>query len=181
MKILTENYTKKSSSIQAVAASGDIATLHSHIVEQPQESKCTLLDKYGALASSICAVHCFLTSIAFGLFSVAGLGFLGNEIIDSAFVLVAIILGSFAVRNGYRHHRSKVPAILFIGGLCMAMYSHFILGHNHLDPHEHDAMELEEILSTVLAVTGGVTLTAFHIMNAKLQKKAHKLSCCKHS
>ncbi len=180
MKFLSENYTKKSSGTQAVVASGDVRALHSHVSEQPNESKCTLLDKYGALASGICAVHCFLTSIAFGLFSVAGLGFLGNEIVDSAFVLVAIILGSFAVRSGYRHHRSKVPAILFIGGLCMAMYSHFVLGHNHLEPHEHDVMELEEVLSTVLAVAGGVTLTAFHLMNAKLQKEARKLNCCKH-
>ena len=36
------------------------------------------LDKLGACASAICAVHCLLTGIALGLLSVAGLGFMGS-------------------------------------------------------------------------------------------------------
>ena len=147
-----EETVRTSACAHTMARPADIIAQHAHVLPQLNESKCTLIDKYGALASGVCAVHCFLTSVAFGLFSVAGLGFLGNEITDSIFVLIAVVLGTFAVRNGYRHHRSWIPGALFATGLLMAMYSHFVLGHNHLEHHEHDAIEIEEILSTVLAV-----------------------------
>jgi hypothetical protein len=144
-----------------------------------QESHCTKIDKWGAFASAICAVHCLLTSIALGALSIVGLGFLGSTTTDIVFVLIAMSLGAFAVRNGYKHHRSWVPAIMFAAGLLMVFLSHFVLKHTHA-PHSHEEhSSLGEIAPDILAVGGGITLMSFHIVNARLQRRARrKLSCC---
>lgn len=123
-----------------------------------------LLDRVGAFASAICAVHCLLTGIAIGLLSVAGLGFLGNPIADIVFFGLALGLGSLAVWQGFRKHRSFLPMALYVGGLLSVLVAHFVLGHDHRDIH-----------STVLAVTGGLMLVAFHIVNMSLH---HRCGVC---
>lgn len=125
------------------------------------------LDKVGAYASAICAVHCLLTGVALGLLSVIGLGFIGSVPAEIGFISVAVLIGSWAIVHGIRKHHSYIPALIFVLGLTCIAISHFAL------PHEHSAnepMTPAHLASTVFAVLGGLCLVSFHLVNFRLQK-----------
>ena len=113
------------------------------------------LDKVGATASTVCAVHCFITGVAFGLLPLIGLGFFRSVWTDAAFIGIAITVGFFAVRQGIRRHGRLTPAIVFVTGLLSIVLGHFVLGH-------------ESVLGTVLSVGGGLALVSFHFMNRRM-------------
>jgi len=120
------------------------------------------LDRIGAVASGICAVHCLVTGVAFGLLSVLGLGFLGSVPAEVAFISVALTIGTTAVVLGYRKHHSRVPAMLFCGGLVCVLVSHLVFGDGQV---AHPS----SIPGTTFAVLGGLMLVAFHFVNQRLQ------------
>jgi Mn2+/Fe2+ NRAMP family transporter len=124
------------------------------------------LDKIGAYASAVCAVHCFLTGIAIGLLSVIGLGFLNNIISDIVFLGIALLVGVFAIWHGIRRHRSYLPATVFVAALGLISVGHFAFGHSH----DHVSP-----ISTVFNVLGGLALVAFHLINWKMQQAR---PCC---
>ncbi len=128
-------------------------------------------DRIGAYASFACAIHCLITSVALGLLSVVGLGFFGSPAVDVLFIVFAVSVGAFAVWSGYRKHNSLLPAILFLTGLSMVVVSHFILGHSHLGAPAQ-ARDWVDMGSDALAVVGGLTLVAFHFVNARKIKHA---------
>ncbi len=136
---------------------------------------CMSLDKAGGIASTICAIHCLLTSIALGALSTVGLGFMESPLVDIAFISIAIIVGTFSLKHGYNHHRSMLPASLFTIGITLIVVSHFVIGHNH--HHAHDGFHLE--LVDIMAIAGGLTLATFHFVNASLLKKSNNHTCCK--
>jgi hypothetical protein len=126
------------------------------------------LDKVGACASALCAVHCLLTGVAFGLLSVMGLGFFGSLWTDIGFLAVAFVVGGLAVRHGIRQHHSYVPASIFVAGLVSVVIGHFVFRHTHAaGAEEHGA---EHILSTFFSVFGGLCLVGFHLANLKYTK-----------
>jgi len=129
------------------------------------------LDRVGAWASAACAVHCLLTSVALGVLGVIGLDWLGSLTSEIAFFGTAIVVGSFAVFQGYHRHRSWIPALILACGLSMVVVSHFVLGGGHAQ-HGIEAGHAEapwlKALTTILSVGGGLTLVAFHITNARL-------------
>jgi hypothetical protein len=130
-----------------------------------------LLDKLGAFASATCAVHCLLTGVAIGLFSVVGLDFLASTTADIVFICAALTFGTLAVWQGFRKHRSFLPMGLYVGGLLMVVISHFVLGHRS----EADRSPQHQFITTALAVVGGLTLTSFHFVNMRMQ---HRCKIC---
>lgn len=114
------------------------------------------LDKLGACASAICAVHCMLTGVAIGLLSVAGLGFLDSFWTDFSFISVACVIGSWAAWHGKKKHHSWLPASVFVFSLGLVVIGHFVIPH-------HSAG------STWLSVGGGCGLVLFHWLNFRLQ------------
>lgn len=136
------------------------------------------LDRWGALASGLCAVHCAVVGLAMGLLPVVGMEFLAYPLVDVGFFATAIFFGVWAARTGKRKHGSWVPARVFAVGLLMVMFSHFVIGHRHAGEDElHSLLGFEVPLwvapiATVMAVAGGLTLVAFHILNHRLANKA---------
>jgi len=130
------------------------------------------LDKVGAYASAVCAVHCLITGLALGLLSVVGLGFLGSVVTEAIFFLVTVGVGTVALVHGRRKHHSIVPALIFVAGLGCLLMSHFVFGHGH-------AGEPKSVGGTMLNVLGGTTLVLFHLLNQRLQ---HQCGCshCQH-
>jgi len=129
------------------------------------------LDRVGAMASTICAVHCLITGVALGLLSVLGLGFLGSEGAEYTFLAVAITLGVFAVLHGRKKHHSVVPAVFFATGLGCWLVSHFVFRHGH-GSGGHTSVG-----GTTFAVLGGLFIVSFHVLNQRL---AHRCGCtCK--
>jgi len=119
------------------------------------------LDKVGAYASAICAVHCVLTGLALGLLSVLGLGFIGSPGAELGFVTVAVIVGIGAGIHGFRQHRSLIPLSLFAVGISALAASHFLFGHpaNGHAPSVGGAM---------LSATAGLCLVTFHVVNQRM-------------
>ena len=109
----------------------------------------------GATASTICAIHCFVTGVAFGLLPLIGLGFFRSLWFDIAFIGLAVLVGAFAVRQGLRKHGRLGPSALFLAGLLSIVLGHFVLGH-------------ESVLGTILSVAGGLSLVTFHILNRRV-------------
>lgn len=129
------------------------------------QSRSLLLDKLGAFASAACAVHCILTGVAVGLLSVVGIGFVASPATELAFVLTICILGTLAVVQGYRKHRSLLPMSLYVGGLFFVVFGHFLTGD-----HSHS-----NAATTLVAVTGGLLMMTFHVVNLRMQ---HRCSVC---
>jgi len=121
------------------------------------------LDKVGACASGICAVHCLLTGVALGVLSVLGLSWFGSVTTDIVFLTVTLSIASLAIFTGIRRHRSLIPASLFVLGVSAIVVSHFVLPHDH-------AASGEGLLTTVLSVSGGCLLVAFHFVNLRMQR-----------
>ena len=113
------------------------------------------LDKVGATASMVCAIHCFITGVAFGLLPIIGLGFFNSLWFDLLFIGLALSVGLFAVPMGFRRHRSFIPGMVFVAGLTCIGFGHFVFGH-------------ETVLGTVLSVLGGLSLVTFHVLNSRM-------------
>jgi hypothetical protein len=130
-----------------------------------------VLDRIGAYASAVCAVHCLITGVALGLLSVSGLGFLGSPTAELGFFAVTVTIGVVALVHGHRKHHSIVPALVFVTGLASLLSGHFFFGHDH----DH----APQPFPTAFNVVGGLCLVAFHVLNQRLQ---HRCSCdhCRH-
>lgn len=126
------------------------------------------LERIGACASAICAVHCVLTGAALGLLSVAGLSFLRQPWIEGAFLVSTLILGLWAMRHGLRRHGSWVPSIFFVSGLSLVVAKHFALGH-----------DTASALGVWISLAGAGCLVTFFVMNARLPHKA--CGCFEHT
>lgn len=113
------------------------------------------LDRVGATASTVCAVHCFITGVAFGLLPLIGLGFFRSVWFDATFIGIAVTVGAMAVRDGRRRHGKFAPGLVFVAGLTSIVLGHFVFGH-------------ESVVGTVLSVAGGVGLVTFHVLNRRM-------------
>jgi len=111
------------------------------------------VDQLGSVASFACAVHCALTGLALGVLSSAGLGFVGNPILEFLFIGSTVALGLWAVVRGYRLHHSWHPPVLFLCGIAMIFLAH------------------KNEPGWVFSVLGGALLITFHWINQKLTRQ----------
>lgn len=125
------------------------------------------VDRIGAYASAICAVHCVLTGVALGLLSVLGLDFIGSPVTEAMFFLTAVVVGSWALIHGMRKHRSAVPGSVFVIGMGCLLVSHFAFGHGTAG-------------GTIFSVLGGLSLLAFHWLNRRLSHGCNCSHCVGH-
>jgi len=111
-------------------------------------------DRFGSVASTVCAVHCAICAFLPVAFSAFGLGFLLGEQIEWLFSIVAISFGVGALILGWRQHRSKQVAILLIVGVLGIMTSRVLeMGsdhhhggdaHHQSDGHAADADDVDD-------------------------------------
>lgn len=94
-----------------------------------------LTDRFGSVASSICALHCAVCAFLPVAFSALGLGFLLGQRVEWMFAIVAILFGLGALVLGWRQHRSKKVAGFLIVGVVGIMVSRGLeMGSDH---HDH--------------------------------------------
>ena len=132
------------------------------------------MDKIGAFASAVCAVHCLLTGVALGLLSVAGFGFVGSFATDAVFLAVALSVGTMAIVHGVRKHHSLGPALIFVAGIAMFLLGHFAFGHSHVATAA--PWSANRVAQVTLSVLGGLCIVLFHVVNLRMQKGC----ACKH-
>ncbi len=134
-------------------------------------------DRWGAVASFVCAIHCGLVGFALSILPIIGMSFLANPGVDIAFFSFAVLFGVLAVNRGYRKHGSKTPIAVFFIGITLILVSHFVIGHREIgEDHLHSLLGLKfprtfELLGTIMAVMGGLSLVIFHFLNHRLMKQ----------
>ena len=108
--------------------------------------KSFLVDKFGMLASSMCAVHCLLTAFLPGILLILGLDFLMTSKTEWIFSLFAVALAGLALWTGYKKHNSKLIALTFIIGMTGILASRFIeeAGHGHEESHHKEELHHHE-------------------------------------
>jgi hypothetical protein len=110
-------------------------------VEQATEEKLdeNRLDRFGAVASSLCAVHCAICAVLPAAFGALGLSVLLSHQAEWAFTLIAIAFAGGALVVGWRVHRSRTVAVLLSLGIVGLLASRFIeMGSDHHGHHEGD-------------------------------------------
>ena len=94
-------------------------------------------DRFGALASGLCAVHCAATALAPALFVLAGLELLLSESAEWTFTALALLFASGALFFGWRRHRSVPVASIFALGILGLLLSRGLEMRVHHD-HAHE-------------------------------------------
>lgn len=127
----------------------------------------SLLDRFGATGSLVCAVHCALLPLAIAVLPSIGLTFLGSEGFEGAFVGFATLLGVFSVYWGYRRHRAVRALLLLIPGLLTLW---LVVLYRPL----HEMAVLHAIAMTL----GGTLVGMAHIANLRLNHgHVHDAGC----
>jgi hypothetical protein len=126
-----------------------------------------LVDRVGATASLLCAVHCMLLPFVLALLPLVGLAFLGGITFERIFVSCAAALAGASIVAGYRRHRRPYALYLMVPGIVLLLCGVAI----DLDVHV--------VLHTACEVSGGMLLASSHITNLVL---SHRSRCgvCRH-
>ena len=98
-------------------------------------------DRFGAVASSLCALHCAVCALLPTIFAALGVGFLLTHEAEWFLNIVAILFGAFALRLTRKTHRSRqVMVFLCVGivGLLIGRGLEMAADHGH-HGGEHDA------------------------------------------
>jgi MerC mercury resistance protein len=92
-------------------------------------------DILGIGASVACAIHCAILPLLLSGLSIFGVNIIHNFWFETVMIILAFIIGTFALRHGFtKHHRNPVPFLLFAGGMlflfakqCWHHYELFLL------------------------------------------------------
>lgn len=115
-----------------------------------------LIDRFGAVASFLCAVHCALLPLIFGVLPALGLAFLANHAFEQAFVSFAIVLATTSLVFGLRRHGSYRAFWFLVPGIILLVIGLFI-GDDHSSTRH-----------AVLVSIGGTLVALSHVINLRL-------------
>lgn len=124
-----------------------------------------LVDRVGATASLLCAVHCMLLPFVLALLPLIGLGFLAGHTFERIFVACAAALASASLLAAYRHHRHPQALFLMVPGIVLLVFGVAIDINAHVMIH------------TVSVVTGGLLVASAHVTNLVLAHRHHHATC----
>lgn len=125
----------------------------------------TTVDRVGATASLLCAVHCALLPFVLALLPLVGLGFLAGHTFERIFVACAAALASASILTAYRRHRRPHALFLMAPGVVLLLCGVAVDIDVHLALH------------TVAVVCGGVLVASAHLVNLVLAHRHHHAVC----
>jgi hypothetical protein len=114
------------------------------------------LDRVGATASFLCAIHCVSLPLVVAILPALGLGFLASHGFERAFVACAAALALGSLAAGFRHHRRWRAFAVLLPGLAL-MCAGLVA----------DAAA-QPLLHAVLVGTGGLLVAGAHVANLRL-------------
>jgi len=135
----------------------------------PASSRGEKLDKVGATASFLCAIHCAIMPFIITVLPLLGLGFLASEPVEWGLLACSAVLGTLSLCVGFKEHkRRRVFGVL---GLALAL---LVAGRVF---HEHHL----GVWGPILMVLGGFTMMSAHVLNRLLCRSCRACSthgCC---
>lgn len=137
------------------------------------------LDRAGAVASFLCAIHCALMPLFVTLLPLLGLSFLASEPVEWALLAASATLGSWSLCLGFRQHRSRL--VFMVLGVSLAL---LVAGRIFHQPHfyglhmgeHHDHEHHFGAWGPILMVLGGLTMMSAHLLNHRLCHACKKCS-----
>ena len=103
----------------------------------PNRKKSTV-DRLGAFASSMCAIHCALCAFLPTALALLGLDFLSGHGAEWAFTVLAVLIGLVAGIQVWRSHRRPSVLILFAVGIIGLLSARVLEGGAHHEEHGHE-------------------------------------------
>ncbi|MCE9635985.1 MAG: MerC domain-containing protein [Planctomycetes bacterium] len=116
------------------------------------------LDRAGAVASTLCAIHCAAIPILLGFGAAGAVSWLDHEPVEWGFVGIAAVIGTVSAWRGYRVHGNKPVAIV----LATAALSLLALTWTSHASHGHTGS-----LSWLFPLIG-VVIAVSHVVNRRL-------------
>ena len=150
------------------------------------------LDKAGATASLLCAIHCALMPLIFTLAPLMALSILASETFEWILFGISAILGTTSICWGYSMHRSRKAVAVLACGLALLsagrlLHQHHVhttevRAHMLVTKTDHSHSEGGPDLYTIFLVSGGLAVVASHVINHKLCQSCKKCSddTCQH-
>jgi len=127
-----------------------------------------LVDKLGASASFLCAVHCALLPIMVSVLPLLGLSILADEKFEIVMLALAAGLAVVSGCCGYLTHRNCWVVFSFAGALVILGLGALVFHDHHGSYHKHDNWLFMALGGTMLAIT--------HIVNHRLCSRCD--TCC---
>ena len=124
-----------------------------------------LVDRVGATASLLCAVHCALLPFVLALLPLIGLEFLAGHTFERIFVACAAALASASLLVAFRRHRRPHALFLMVPGIVLLVFGVAIDINAHVAIH------------TASVVAGGLLVASAHATNLVLAHRHHCASC----
>jgi hypothetical protein len=124
----------------------------------------TAVDRFGALASLLCAIHCALLPLLFGVLPAIGLAFLAGHTFERVFVSFAILLASISLAHGLRTHGSYLAFLFLVPGILL-----LVAGLSGASTHGSTA-------HAVIVSAGGSLIAISHLINQRMHH-VHGPSC----
>lgn len=134
------------------------------IMKSPLHS---LLDRFAATGSVICAIHCALTPVLLAAIPSLGLSVWLGDGFERGFVIFVTVVGLFSLLWGYRRHRAFRALTLLLTGLA-ALWAGLLYAplHESIVPH------------AVVMTLGGTLVGLAHVVNLRLNHwHVHDASC----
>lgn len=131
------------------------------------------LDRVGAVASFVCAVHCAAIPILLGLGAAGAVSWFDHPGVEWALVGLAAVVGSFSAWRGYRVHRN-LPVAIVLAGAALALLAVTAITHDghgahdgHDHGHDHSGGAHTGSLKWVFPVLG-LAIAVAHVVNRRL-------------
>lgn len=103
-----------------------------------------------------CAIHCLAMPLVAAVLPVVGLGFMANENAETVLIAGALVLGAATLWHGWRFHRQRRPAALWLAALGLFAIAKLVS---------------EGAAETALSVAGALALAAAQFVDRR---------CCRH-
>lgn len=128
------------------------------------------VDRVGAGASFVCAVHCAALPVVVSLLPAIGLGVFANHAFERGFITVAAILAATSLLTGFRRHRRlRAFGLLAPGIACL-------LAGIAID------VDARPVLHAALVSIGGTLVALSHLANLRLARRhVHDANCAHHA
>ncbi len=112
----------------------------------------SMLDRVGAIASSLCAIHCIALPYFLTILPLVGFSFLASPRFELFMIVSALSIGTISLGLGARHHRKFYLLFLLLFAAVL-----FYMAH-----------DFEEPTHSFVMAAGGICLAIGHVLNRRL-------------
>ncbi|MEO8461064.1 MAG: MerC domain-containing protein [Dokdonella sp.] len=124
------------------------------------------IDRIGATASFLCAVHCAALPLILGLLPALGLEFLADHRFERIFVTLAATLAVTSLLFGFRRHRRFAAFGFLIPGILLLIAGIIV------------DFDQAKLVHAVLVSSGGTLVAFAHVRNLLLTRNhTHTAGC----